>query len=378
MGRTRVMFVIPSLAGGGAERVAALLLKHLDRDRFQPSLVLFEDRCDYAVREGVPITCLNKKSYYDLPRLIWRLARSYEKERPNVVLGFMNYANLIAILARKLSRTKPRLLLSEHNYASINLRHIHRSRPIMWAIPRLYPQSDGVICVSKGIADDLVANFGVPREKATVVYNPVDIDFISSAANEDVDHPWFAHKERPIVIAVGRLIVQKGFPHLLRAFAQVTTKFPCRLIILGDGSERGALEALARELDIEQDVDFLGFQRRTFGLVGHSDIFVLSSLWEGFPVAVLEAAACGIPVIATRCPSGPEEIISDGVNGLLVPVADETAMAEAILRLINDKELATKLAQAGRKRAEDFAVKKIVQEYEAAFLGAALGRKHGG
>lgn len=364
MDRMKVMFVIPSLVGGGAERVAVLLIEHLDRDRFQPSLVLFEDRCDYTVRKDMSLTCLNKRSQYDLPLIIWRLARAYERDRPDIVLGFMDYANLIAVLARRLSRAKPRVLLTEHNHASIDLKYMPRSRGLRWAIPRLYPKSDGVVCVSRGVADDLVVNFGVPREKTTVVYNPVDIDFISSAANEDVDHPWFAYKERPIFIAVGRLTVQKGFPHLLRAFAQVTTRFPCRLIILGDGSERGALVALARKLGIEQDVDFLGFQRRTFRLVGHADIFVLSSLWEGLGMAIIEAMACGTPVISTRCPSGPDEIITDEVNGLLVPVADEGALAGAMLRLLKDKRLAAKLAQAGRRRAEDFAVGKIVGEYE--------------
>lgn len=378
MNRKRVMLLLPSLVGGGAQRVAALLLKHLDRDQFEPLLALFEDRCDYAIPEDVAVICLHKKSYDHFPKLSWMLAKTYEKEKVDVVLSFMNYPNLIAVAARKLSSTKPKLLLSERNYASISLRHIPHSRPIMWAIPRLYPRSDGVICLSKGVANDLVANFGVPREKIKVIYNPVDTDLISALAKEDVDHPWFARKERPVIVAMGRLTAQKGYPYLLKAFAQITANCSCRLVVLGRGEEREMLERLAKELAIEEDVVFLGFQRNPFNYLSASDIFVTSSLWEGLGNVILEAMACGTPVVATRCPSGPEEIITDGENGLLVPVADEESLAEAMLRLLKDKELATKLAQAGRKRVDDFAVKKIVHEYEDAFSTVPLGVKPGG
>ena len=368
MDRTKVMFVIPSLVGGGAERLTVLLLEHIDRERFQPSLVLFEDHCNYCVPEDVPITCLNKKRCYDLPRLICRLARIYEKDKPDVVLGFMNYANLIAVLARKISSAKPHMLLSEVNYASINLRQRPGFRPVMWAIPRLYPQSDGVICISNGVANDLVANFGVPREKIKVIYGMVDIDRILALAEEDVDHPWFAPKERPVIAILARLVARKGHPYLLKAFARVTAKCPSRLVILGEGEERGALEELAKHLGVEKDVAFLGFQENPFKYIVQSDIFVLSSLWAGFELVIIEAMACGVPVVSTRCPSGPEEIITYGVNGLLVPVANEGALAEAMLQLLIDKDFATELAQAGRKRAQDFAVQKITRQYEEAFL----------
>ena len=364
MHRKKVLLVLNDLAGGGEDRVATLLLEHLDRGRFEPLLVLLEDRRDYATAEDVPITCLHKKSRYDLPRLIWRLARIYEKGKPDVVLGISSYLNLLTVLARKLSRVKPKLLLSEHMNISISFRYEPLSRVKAWAIPRLYPQSDAVIAVSRGVAGDLVANFGVPHEKTKVIYNPVDIDHILTLARENVDHPWFAHKESPIVIAVGRLTAQKGYPHLLRAFAQVTERFPCRLVILGEGEERHALEALAQQLGVGKGVAFLGFQQNPFRYLARSDVFALSSLWEGLALVVIEAMACGVPVIGTRCPSGPDEIITDGVNGLLVPVADEAAMAEAILQLLNDKDFAIKLAQAGRKRAEDFVARKRVAEYE--------------
>ena len=373
MARRKVMFVLLTLGGGGVGRLASLLLEHLERERFEPCVALLEHRGRYPLPLDIPIACFHKKSRYDLPRLIWRLARAYDKEKPDVVLSFMNYTNLIAVLARRLSRNKPRLLLSEHGYLSIEFTEFKEfkrdplSRFKGWAIPWLYPQSDGIVCVSQGVADDLVANFRVPRDKINVIYNPADIDYILTQAGENVEYPWFAQKELPIIIAIGRLTAQKGYPYLLKAFAQVTANFPCRLVILGEGRERVPLEELAQELGVEKDVAFLGFQENPFKYLARSDFFVLSSLWEGFGNVIIEAMACGTPVIATRCPSGPDEIITDGVNGLLVPVSDEAALVVAIWQLLNEKDFASKLAQAGRKRAEDFAIDRIAKQYQELF-----------
>jgi glycosyltransferase involved in cell wall biosynthesis len=367
MNKKRFLVVSISLAGGGAERVASLLLQHLDRQRFEPSLVVFENRFDYPLPVDVKVTCFYKKGAWELPRLIWRLAQVYDKEKPDVVLSFMNYANLIALLARKLSHNKPRLLISEHDCVSVSHRDESKlfSYPKTWAIPRLYPEADAVVCVSRGVADDLVTHLKVPRQKIKVIYNPVDIGYVSSLAEEEVDHPYFTTGETPVIIAVGRLTPQKGYPYLLKAFAQVAAKLLCRLVILGEGEEGQTLKKLVRQLRIEKQVSFLGFRKNPFKYLAHSDIFVLSSLWEGFSLAILEAMTCGIPVISSRCPPGPDEIITDGMNGLLVPVADETALAEAMLRLLNDKSLSAKLAQAGRQRAEDFTLATIIKEYEA-------------
>jgi len=366
LSRKRLLFVSTSLGEGGAEKLAALLLQYLSRDKFEPILAVFRERFDYYMPEDVPVICFHKKGTYDLPWLIWQLARVYEKEKPNTVVSFD--VNLTPIIAKKLARTKPRLLLSVQNQTSIRVRqdflsHIKSS----WAIPHLYPEADRIICCSRGVADDLVTQFRIPHQKIRVVYNPVDIEYVLSLAEEEVNHPHFASKEMPVIIAMGRLAVQKGYPYLLTAFAQVVSKFPCRLVILGEGKERDSLAKLVRRLGIERQVDFLGFQKNPFKYLAHSDIFVLSSLWEGFALVILEAMTCGIPVISTRCPSGPDEIITDGVNGLLVPVADEKALAEAMLRLLEDKELSAKLAQAGRKRVEDFAVERFLKEYKTLF-----------
>lgn len=366
--RKRVLFISTNLGGGGAERVAVSLLEHLDRKRFDPILVLFENTLDYTIPEDVPIFYLHKKGWYDFPRLVWELARVYRKWKPEVALSFLSYTNIIAVLAKILSRVKFKLLISEHGLPSLSPSRNTGLISLLFGkwIPRwLYPYADKVICVSQGVADDVRSLYRISLDKIGIIYNPIDIKTISVLSHENVDHPWFSEKQ-PIIISVGRLTAVKGYPYLLRAFAHIVTDFPCRLMILGKGEEEEALKALAMNLGIEDKVAFLGFQNNPFKYMARSSLFVLPSLSEGFSMVITEAMSCGIPIISTNC-AGPLEIITPNVNGLLVPKADEKALTAAIIKLLTDRNLATSLAQAGRKRAEDFSIEKVIKEYEQLF-----------
>jgi glycosyltransferase involved in cell wall biosynthesis len=170
-----------------------------------------------------------------------------------------------------------------------------------------------------------------------------------------------------VVVAFGRLISRKGFDDLLKAFRIVRDKMKSRLIIIGDGEEHNNLQNLSYSLSLEDDVTLTGYLDNPYEILSSADVFVLSSRWEGFGNVIIEAMACGVPVISTDCPYGPNEIITHGVNGLLVPVGDVQAMAEAIVTLLRDRALRTSLAEAGRKRAQDFSVDKMVAEYEKVF-----------
>ena len=356
---------------GGDGRVISYLLKYIDIQKFEPVLVVFQDNLKYDVPDHIRIICLHKKSFLDLPRLIWKLTRLYEKEKPDTVVSFLNYANLIAVLAKKLSSVKPRLVLSVRNQDSISIKYEFLGRLKIWAIPHLYPEADAILCCSKGVGDDLMNQFKIPSQMIKVIYNPVDIEYIYRLATEEVKHPYLNPKGMPVIIAIGRLNVQKNFPGLLRAFTEVTAMLPCRLVIIGEGEERKSLVKMVSNLRIERHVDFIGLQRNPFKYLARSDVFVLSSLWEGFGNVIAEAMACGIPVVSTRCPSGPDEIITDGVTGLLVPAGDETALAKAILHLLKHKDYAVSIGLEGRKSVERFAVNQIIKEYEALFADSS-------
>jgi glycosyltransferase involved in cell wall biosynthesis len=190
--------------------------------------------------------------------------------------------------------------------------------------------------VSKGVADDLALLIGLSRDRIDVIYNPVVSDNLLLKAQEPIDHPWFAAGEPPVILSVGRLSPQKDQAMLLRAFAKVRKSIPARLIILGDGDERAALEALARNLHIESDVAVPGFVENPFAYMNKSAVFALSSKYEGLPGVLIQAMACGCPVVSTNCPSGPAEILDGGKYGPLVPVGDEDAMAAALRQKLQE------------------------------------------
>jgi len=198
-----------------------------------------------------------------------------------------------------------------------------------------YPWAARVVAVSRGAADDLARTSGFPREQIHVIYNPVITPSVVALARQKPGHPWLACPGPPVILGVGRLTRQKDFPTLLRAFAEVRRVRPARLIILGEGEERAALEALAGELGVANDVMLPGFITDAVTYMAASALFVLSSAWEGLPTVLIEALAAGTRVVSTDCPSGPREILQDGRLGALVPVGDVIALAEAMRQALD-------------------------------------------
>ena len=189
-------------------------------------------------------------------------------------------------------------------------------------------------------------------------------------AEETPHHLWFPSAGSPIFISAGRLTRQKDFPTLLKAFQIVKAQLPnAKLVILGDGEDRNELEKLAQELENQNSVDLPGFVKNPFAMIARADAFILSSRWEGFGNVIVEALACGTPVISTDCPSGPAEILGNGAYGTLVPVGDAQSLAQAMLREIAVPTPRNKL----RDRANDFSIEKIVPEYLEAFHSIGAG-----
>jgi glycosyltransferase involved in cell wall biosynthesis len=294
--------------------------------------------------------------------LIWRFARHLKRLRPHVLLSFMWYPNAIAIIAGRLADSRLKVAVSERTSTSVYSRKadsIFRSAIIRFLYPRAYI----VISPSEAIAQDLISR-GNRSDKLAVIQNPVDLTMVRELACAALDHPWYRADE-DVIIAIGRLGSEKGFHYLVRAIALLRKEeVACKLLILGEGQERKTLEELIARLGLQECVELAGFQQNPYKYLIRSRIFVLSSLYEGFPNVLLEALALGIPSVATRCLTGPEEIISDGVNGILVPPADERMLADAVRRLLQDEDLRGRLGEEGKKRAEDFGVEKIVRRFE--------------
>ena len=186
------------------------------------------------------------------------------------------------------------------------------------------------------MANDLARATRLPRERICVAPNPVVPTDVFALAAQPVDHPWFTTGSDPVLLGVGRLAPEKDFATLIRAFARVQRHRPARLMILGEGSERGSLEALVAALGLEDSVSLPGFAINPFAYMTRAGVFVLSSLSEGSPGALIQALACGAPVVATDCQNGPREILDGGRYGRLVPVGDVPALAEAVLAALTD------------------------------------------
>jgi len=264
-----------------------------------------------------------------VPRLVGYLRDS----RPDVLLSATHFSNEVACTAKVLSRTGVRLILSEHTNLSADIsdsRTRVRRTLLPWTTRNLYPTADAVVAVSNGVAEDMCRVSRLPRKRVQTIYNPIDRRALLAMSQEPLSSSWFGSGQPPVVLAIGRLEVQKNFANLLYAFRTVRQKREARLIILGEGSERARLTALVAELGLTEDVSLPGFVANPAAYMTKSAVFAMSSAWEGMPVSLIEALMLGTPVVSTDCPSGPAEILDGGKYGRLVPLDDSDALARGI------------------------------------------------
>ena len=288
-------------------------------------------------------------------------------QRPAALLSALNYPNIAALLARRLSPRPTRLVVSIHNHLSTAASGASKlnERRIPQLARRFYPEADRIVAVSDGVADDLAQVIAVPRSRITTIYNPISRPEILRQAQARLDHAWFAPGAPRVILGIGKLKPQKDFACLIRAFAHVRAIRPVRLLVLGEGPQRNALLSLARALKVEKDIALPGFVANPFAYLDRAAVFVLSSAWEGLPTVLIEALACGCPVVSTDCPSGPAEILDGGKYGRLVPMGDDTALAEAIVASLDHPLPPERL----RDRARLFSVDHAVERYLNVLLG---------
>lgn len=362
----KVLFVIWGLKPGGAEKVFVAIVNNLNRKFFRPVVVVLGNREGLAeeLEDDLEIKFLNKKGRWDVFRLIMRLSSVIRDVRPKGIISFGYYANQLVTAARYISGLKIPLCISERIETASSLKKMNFQVFRRFLLRAAYRKAYKVIAVSDEVKDGLVNHFDVRNDRIAVIYNPVDAEKVKAFSSEGLDHPWFNKKDIQIVIAVGRLVEQKGFPQLINAFLTVSKELPgARLIILGEGEERPKIEEQILGLGLQSKVALPGFKSNPYKYMAGSDLFVLSSQLEGFPNVLIEAMACGTPVISTRC-SGAEKIITQEVNGLLVSVGSAESLARAMIKLLRDSGARDKFSKAGKQRVEDFSLPRIVGEYE--------------
>ena len=290
-----------------------------------------------------------------------RLAAYLRRERPSVLLSALDHGNIAAIIARDIAGVETRIVISQRNHFSSDIVNARRPRVARLGpvVRRFYPRADAIAAVSRGVADDLADELGMERERVVAIYNAVTGPELAAQAGAALDHPWFEDGQPPVILGVGKLKAQKDFPTLLRAFAELRKTHAARLIILGEGPERAALEALARDLGIAGDAALPGFAQNPFAYMARADVFALSSAFEGLPGVLIQALACGCPVVSTNCPSGPDEILEGGRHGRLVPVGDASALARAMAATLD----APPDREALKRRGAFFSADRAVEAY---------------
>ncbi|MCC5977800.1 MAG: glycosyltransferase [Salinarimonas sp.] len=351
-----IAILVPSLRGGGAERVAVELANRLAVAGLRVDLLLVNYEGPYAneLRPEVNVVDFGKDR---AARCVLPLARYLREHRPATLLSFLNHVNILAIIAKKLARIDTRLIVSERN-SLVRFRSGTLNRVLRTLTAIFYPMADGIIAVSQDMKLELTRDLGIAGEKIVAIPNPVDADRISQMATQIPKHSWIRDEEIRVVLALGRLSPQKNFPVLFQAFRRVLQSRQVKLVVLGEGPMRASLEELAADLGITDHVDLVGFQSNPFGWMAGSSVFVSASAYEGFPNALVQAMACGLPIVSTDCPTGPREILEGGRWGRLVPVNDIEALATAMIEALDDPA-----PPDVRTRLEAYRPEQVLRQY---------------
>jgi glycosyltransferase involved in cell wall biosynthesis len=355
--RLKILFILPNLDNGGAERVMANLVNHINTTRFEPILVVIDGRNRfYDIADTVRLIDLNIQK---VSRSFFKLRRILLAEKPDLVFSNLSHLNqFLALVCRFLPRTK--YIFRE----SSTLSQLHAldgmARLRRWIVKYRYPKMAGLICESQKMATDLVQNFDIPPDTISIIHNPFDTEGVQKLAKTD---PIAPKTTRYRFISLGRLSPEKGIDRALRALA-LLHNLDFEYLLVGDGILKNELQALATELGIEKRVKFLGAMKNPFGYLASADLILLTSHYEGFPNVLGEAGVCGVPIITFKDLGGIKEIIVEGMNGFTVENGNIHDFAAAILRGV---ETNFDRSEIQNHVAKNFGLQKIIGQHEALF-----------
>ena len=355
---TRVAIYMPSLEGGGAERAMVDLANGLQSEGLTMDMVVIRDDGPWRALMASDVSLVALRSRWTLTGFV-KLLRYLRRARPEVVVANGTSSIILAMFARTLSpgfTVVARIPVNlSAGLAAVNLKWRVMRAAQSWLLPRV----DAIVTNSLGSSTDIGRNLPTASARVRTIYNPVVWPGLPEQAGMPVQHPWFQREDTPVILSVGRLEPQKDHATLIRAFALVARQRDARLVVLGEGSARRNLVNLTHEFGIADRVDLAGFHANPFAFMAKSRLFVLSSTQEGMPNVLIQAMACGTPVVSTDCPSGPREVLEDGRWGPLVPVGDVDALADAMLATLDRPPARASLVA----RAEAFPAEASIQAY---------------
>lgn len=355
---TKICFYPGALNLGGVGRLTINLASEMMQQGYQIDLFLTMYQGNYL--KDIPKEVKVIKGKGGALKSMVTFANYIRDDKPDVIISSRDYLNLINILVTKLVRAKTKVIASVHvDYSGMpKQRQSYRIKALNFILKKLYPKADRIVAVSNGVAKDFSLRYNYPLDKIEVIYNPTYLEE-NYLIERKMKYETFFHTELPIVIGVGRLNDQKNFSLLIEAFEVVSKQIESKLIILGEGSNRPKLEKIIADKKLINNVFLPGFVPNPIDYIKKSNVFVMSSSWEGFGNVIIEAMGTGISVVTTDCPSGPAEILNNSKYGKLVPMNNKKEMANAIIEMIKnplDPELV-------KTRAKNFSVSTIVDQY---------------
>lgn len=385
--KPKLLIFINTLQTGGAERVVSLLLDHLKND-FEIHLALYSNYVDYTIPSEIKIFNLNQPlmqnkviRFSKLPQISLQVYRYCKKNSIKNSVAFLYRPCYINAIMKSFLGYRGRVIMCEGTHQT-TMQESHSVIYRMFSkfmVMYSYKRADLILANSYAIQTDLMENFKI-KTPVRVVYNPVDLQLIKSNAAEEPDFVF--ENDTFHFITVGNLRKEKNQLLLIQAFF-ILKNLPCKLLIVGAGVMEEELKQKVKDLGLMDKIVFCGFDKNPFKYVNRSDCFVLSSNVEGFPNVLIEALACGKPVISTDCSSGPRELLAPdtdlhhrainnyeiGEYGILTPVKDVISLANAMKKMMEDKALRERFLSKAAKRAEQFDVNEIKQYFHVAFAG---------
>jgi glycosyltransferase involved in cell wall biosynthesis len=314
----KILFILPSCRGGGAEKVTIQLLQNLDRKKFQLKLALLQYTGEFIAEIPNDVRVIDLKIRH-ARYSIFKLYRLIQTEQPDIVFSTLTHLNIVLCILAFIIKTK--IIIRESNIISSLI--TSNIQKILYKI--VIRNADTIVAQSEDMKEDLIKNFAVNSKKIVLINNPVNIDLILKKAEEQID-TFFANKK--LLVSVGRLSYQKGFDLLIESFSKISNH-NYYLVIIGQGIEEEKLRKMAKDADIENIVIFTGFQKNPYKYIAKSDFLISSSRFEGFPNVVIEALACGTPVIANRYKGGINEIINE-IAGKIIDIKDSDEVQKCL------------------------------------------------
>lgn len=381
--RKKILIISPFLGRSGMERGLAYFFEHYSPAHFELGFVYFQQLYPKTETSALQES-LKKISHtwqikvapgFGLITAARELTKIIETWKPEIILGKEWFSACVAVFARgHLSIDFPHhvrvMALLENNPQHAFLNQLQQER--LTGVKRLVyknllRQCEQVVGVSQGVSTEARRIFKLKKSQVKTIYNGVDLHLVQQQAALPAHHRWLAPRRDqingiPVVVTIARLSPEKDVTTLIRALALLNKKRRVRSIIVGAGKELAHLKHLSKRLGVVQNIDFLGYTNNPFSLMARANVFVMTSLSEGFPSVLLEAMACGVPVVYTDCRFGPNEIIEQKKNGVLVPVGSPQDVAQAVMEILDDAKLRERLVKNGLRTIQHFSIHKTVRE----------------